>query len=219
MRTIPPTVFLAVVAMLTACGGGETSRHLATITDVCSASGENPAVCSCVADSLQATVGDEGVAAMAGYLRAVETAEDDATRRELMMSVAANPTLMQALEQSGVLSVSCERIAASSPVEAGGGQLAGVYLPQLGDVPASERRLAAATADRRWEFTADGKVTTYSQAGARRWSYRVRGKEIQLTGSAPETQGERRRFTFHADGRCIWDGSGNSSVDMRFCPG
>jgi hypothetical protein len=100
----------------------------------------------------------------------------------------------------------------------GGGKLAGVYLPYFGDVPADSRGLAAATADRQWEFSEDGVVVTHSQRGAQRWSYEIRGSEIRLQGLGPSNQGERRRFTFAQDKRCIWDGRGNPPIDTRFCP-
>jgi hypothetical protein len=216
MRVI---ALLMTTALLVACGGGEAGRHVATITDACVASGEDRAACACVADSLRASLSDEGLASIGDYLVAIDAAADDAARREIAMGVRDNPVLVDALEDAARLGPVCEQaIAAGGEASGGDGTLSGVYLPQLGDVPASERRLAASAADRRWEFSADGKVTTHSQGGARRWTYRVRGKEIQLTGAGSETQGERRRFTFHADGRCIWDGRGNSSVDMRFCP-
>lgn len=216
MRLLSP---LISVVLLTACGG-EAARHIATITNVCSANGENPAECACVADSLKVSVGEDGLAAMANYLGSIDAAKTEAARRDIAMGVRDNATLMRALEDAARLGTVCAQAVAAGDVasEAGNGVLTGVYLPQLGDVPASERRLAASAADRRWEFTADGKVTTHSQGGARRWNYAVRGKEIRLTGAGPETQGERRLFTFHSDGRCIWDGRGNSSVDMRFCP-
>lgn len=223
MRASSALSLLSAATLLAACGGG-TNPHVATIANSCTASGEDPATCSCVADSLVATLSDEGLTAIAGYLESFDAAEDDAARGRIAMSAFANPVLVEALEEAGRLDPICARAVAASAADRDEddddrGALAGTYLPQLGDVPASERRLAAAAADRRWEFTADGKVTTYSQGGARRWTYQVRGKEIRLTGAGAETQGERRRFTFHADGRCIWDGRGNSSVDMRFCPG
>jgi hypothetical protein len=207
-------------ALLLACGGGEASRHVATITNTCAESGEDRAACACVADSLRASLDDEGLAATAGFFAAIEAATSDAERSEIAMAVRDNEAVLGALDDIARISPICERLIAADGDDSGAaGALSGTYLPQLGDFPASERRLAASAADRRWEFSADGKVTTFSQGGARRWTYQVRGKEIRLTGAGSETRGERRRFTFHADGRCIWDGSGNSSVDMRFCPG
>ena len=95
--------------------------------------------------------------------------------------------------------------------------LTGTYLPNFANVSPSDIRLARASADRSWVFSPDGTVVTTSQRGALKWRYEVRGKEIRLRGADSRNQGESRRFTF-ADKGCIWDGSGRSSVDTRFCP-
>jgi hypothetical protein len=214
----------AAIILLSACGS-ETSRHVTAITNVCAVTGD-PAVCACVADSLATILDTDGLASMAGFMESLAAAEGDEAQGVVAMSALQNPVLLQGLQEGERLDPLCKQLVASGGAAsegrrnggAGGQSLSGTYLPQLGDVPVSERRLAAATADRRWEFSDDGTVTTYSQAGARRWTWAVRGKEIRLTGAGPETRGERRRFTLHSDGRCIWDGSGTSSADMRFCP-
>ena len=214
---------LSLALTVVACQS-EADRHLAAITDACTSSGDDPAECSCVADSLGQMLDQDELAAMAGFFENLEAAESDEQRGMLSMGAMGNPVLVKGMQSAERLSRVCRRLVAASGSESsdrgrgGNRNLVGTYVPQLGDVPASERRLAAAAADRRWEFTEDGKVTTHSQGGARRWTYEIRGKEIRLTGAGPETRGERRLFTFHSDGRCIWDGRGNSSVDMRFCP-
>ncbi len=221
MRLAPLIYPMSFALAIVACQS-EADRHLAVITDSCTSSGENPAECSCVADSLKDILDGEGLAAMATFFENLDAAESDEQRGMLTMGALGNPALVKGMQSVERLSGACRRLVAASGSESSdrGGKrtLTGTYVPQLGDVPASERRLAAAAADRRWEFSDDGNVTTHSQGGARRWTYEVRGTEIRLTGAGPETQGERRLFTFHNDGRCIWDGRGNSSVDMRFCP-
>ncbi len=215
----------SAVVLLGACGGGG-SKHVARITEACASEGENRAQCACLADSLATILDEEGLAAMATYVESYAAADGDQAKGMVAMSAFGDSVLLGALQETERLAPLCQRLVSAGGTasdgagksKGGGPSLSGTYVPQLGDVPASERRLAAAAADRRWEFSDDGTVTTYSQGGARRWTWEVRGKEIRLTGAGPETRGERRLFTFHSDGRCIWDGRGNSSVDMRFCP-
>jgi len=96
----------------------------------------------------------------------------------------------------------------------GGEPLEGTYYPQH---PPGATRFDRSMSDTRWEFYPGNLVTTYpSQGMPRPWKYEIRGNEIRMTGSGPNTQGERRRFTFAENG-CIWDGSGRSSVDTLFC--
>ncbi len=215
----------SAILLLGACGGGG-SKHVARITEACASDGENRAQCACLADSLATILDEEGLAAMATYVESYAAAEGDQAKGMVAMSAFGDSVLLGALQETERLAPLCQRLATAEGTDSEGTEknrgrgpsLSGTWVPQLGDVPASERRLAAAAADRRWEFSDDGTVTTFSQGGARRWTWEVRGKEIRLTGAGPETRGERRLFTFHSDGRCIWDGRGNSSVDMRFCP-
>lgn len=207
--------------LLAACGS-EASRHAAILTDGCVELGDDRPICACIADTLVATLDQETLADLSDYMTSLVAAKDDDARTVIAMSAFQNPTLVTGLQSVEQAANTCGPIVAAAEGEgdddaSGNSNLAGTWVPQLGDVPASERRLAAAAADRRWEFTADGKVTTHSQAGARNWTYQVRGKEILLQGADSRTRGERRRFTWTNDGNCIWDGSGNSSVDMRFC--
>jgi hypothetical protein len=95
-----------------------------------------------------------------------------------------------------------------------GAQLSGAYVPQF--APGASR-FDRSSADRRWEFLPDGTVVTQGHYRTVKWSYEVRGKQIRLTGIDNNNRGERRTFT-RADGECIWDGHGTSSVDVRFCP-
>lgn len=73
---------LALVVM--ACQS-EADRHLATITGSCTSSGENPAECACVADSLGEILDEEGLAAMAGFFENLDAAESDEQRGILSM--------------------------------------------------------------------------------------------------------------------------------------
>jgi hypothetical protein len=93
-------------------------------------------------------------------------------------------------------------------------RLAGAYLPRF---PPGTMRFEVSLTDRRWEFSPDGAVTTFSSGGPRPWTYEVDGRRILLAGSGASTQGERRVFTI-ADDDCIWDGTGNRSADVLFCP-
>lgn len=222
MRLTPLSYSIGLAFVVMACQS-EADRHRAALAESCTSSLGTPAECACMADSLRTILDTEELAALAGFFETLDAAESDEQRGMLSIGALGNPVLVKGMQSVERLSGVCEGLVAATgnePPDPSRGNLAlvGTYLPQLGDVPASERRLAAASADRRWEFTGDGKVTTHSQGGARRWTYQVRGREIRLTGAGPETQGERRLFTFHNDGRCIWDGRGNSSVDMRFCP-
>lgn len=207
--------------LLAACSS-EAAKQAAIITDACVELGDDKALCSCLADSMTASLDEETLTTFTSYMTSLVAADDDEARNVIAMSAFQNPALAAGIDEGVRAGRSCERIIASQVSDddasaTTGGDLAGTWVPQLGDVPVSERRLAAAAADRRWEFSADGKVTTFNQGGPRKWTYQVRGKEILLRGADSRTQGERRRFTYTRDGNCIWDGSGNSSVDMRFC--
>lgn len=220
MRWLP----VAGCLVLVACGGGQAARDEAAIAAACKADeSTNDATCDCTAAKLRASLDPETLTSVAEFVTSIAQASSQEAQGMIAMSAMGNPKLVAAMDKLGQFDKECstEVGASASPkakqVETGK-VLAGTYLPQLGDVDAGSRRLAAAAADRRWEFSEDGTVVTYSQRGAVKWTYEVRGNEIRLRGADSKSSGESRRFTYTQDGRCIWDGSGRSSVDMRFCP-
>lgn len=177
--------------LLAACSS-EAAKQAAIITDACVELGDDKALCSCLADSMVASLDQETLATFTSFMTSLVAADDDEARNVIAMSAFQNPALAVGIDEGGRVGRSCERVVASQTGDddasaADGGDLAGSWVPQLGDVPVSERRLAAAAADRRWEFSADGKVTTYSQGGPRNWTYQVRGKDIlfRMAGRTP----------------------------------
>ena len=215
---------VAASLVLGACGGGQAGRDEAAIAEACKADGKSPApVCECTAAKLREILEPESLSAMAEFVQALGEAAGEDAKRLLFMGVVSNPKLVVAMEKTATIEKQCIAEAGGKPGsvtarDAAARKLSGTYVPQLGDVDAGSRRLAAAAADRRWEFSDDGTVVTHSQRGPVKWAYEVRGKEIRLRGVDGNNRGESRRFTYTQDGRCIWDGSGRSSVDMRFCP-
>jgi len=219
MRWLP----VAGCLVLVACGGGQAARDEAAIAAACKADpGTNDATCDCTAGKLRASLDPETLTSVAEFVTSIAESSKEA-QGMIAMSAMGNPKLLAAMDKLTQFDKECATevgAAATTKDEkvATGKTLAGTYLPQLGDVDAGSRGLAAAAADRRWEFSDDGTVVTYSQRGPVKWTYVVRGNEIHLRGADSKSSGESRRFTYTQDGNCIWDGSGRSSVDMRFCP-
>jgi len=216
---------IAGCLVLVACGGGQAARDEAVIAASCKADGSaSDAACDCTAAKARAELEPETLTSVAEFVTSFdETAGNEEAQGMVALSALANPKLAAALAKMEQFIKACDADgeATAAPVTGhgkAGKKLAGTYLPQLGDVDAGSRNLAAAAADRRWEFSEDGTVLTYSQRGAVKWTYEVRGNEIRLRGADSKSSGESRRFTYTQDGRCIWDGSGRSSIDMRFCP-
>lgn len=220
MRWLP----VAGCLVLVACGGGQAARDEAAIAAACKADDStNDATCDCTAAKLRAALDPETLTSVAEFVTSIAEASNEQAQGMIAMSAMGNTKLLAAMDKLTQFDKECaaEGKAGASPVakdEGASRKLAGTYVPQLGDVDAGSRNLAAAAADRRWEFSEDGTVVTYSQRGAVKWTYEVRGNEIRLRGADAKSSGESRRFTYTQDGRCIWDGSGRSSVDMRFCP-
>lgn len=202
--------------VLAACGTTKDPHHEAIVA-ACAADGWPEAECACTAGALKAALDKESFAAFGDFAGNIAKAESDEAKAMLMFGAMSNPKLVLALEAAEKVEEGCKSQA--SPGDAQPARtIEGVYMPRLNDVHPSERRLAAAAADKKWEFSGDGTVVTYSQRGAVKWAYEVHGDEIRLVGADRHNSGERRRFTFTGEGGCIWDGSGRSSVDMRFCP-
>ena len=220
MRWLP----VAGCLVLVACGGGQAARDEAAIAASCKADeSTTDAVCDCTAAKLRAALEPETLTSVAEFLTSLDEASNEEAQGVIARSAMGNTNLLAAMDKLTQFDKECaaEAKAGAAPAakdEGASPKLAGTYLPQLGDVDAGSRNLAAAAADRRWEFSEDGTVVTYSQRGPVKWSYEVRGTEIRLRGADGKSSGESRRFTYAQDGRCIWDGSGRSSVDMRFCP-
>lgn len=220
MRWLP----VAGCLVLVACGGGQAARDEAAIAAACKADDStDDATCDCTAAKLRASLDPETLTSVAELVTSMAEASGAEAQGMIAMSAMGNTKLVAAMDKLTQFDRQC---AAEANAKGSSGDekvetrktLAGTYLPQLGDVDASSRRLAAAAADRRWEFSEDGTVVTYSQRGPVKWTYEVRGNEIRLRGADSKSSGESRRFTYTQDGNCIWDGSGRSSVDMRFCP-
>ncbi|MCR9225628.1 MAG: hypothetical protein NXH70_16285 [Hyphomonas sp.] len=95
----------------------------------------------------------------------------------------------------------------------GGEALEGAYYPQFGP---GANRLGMALTDQSWTFSADGTVVTTSESGARPWTYKVRGKKVELSGASDRNAGEKRVLTI-GDNGCIWDGPANRSDKIAFC--
>lgn len=220
MRWLP----VAGCLVLVACGGGQAARDEAAIAAACKADkATTDAECDCTAAKLRAALEPETLTTVAEFLTSLDEASNEEAQGVIAMSAMANTKLLAAMDKLTQFNKECAAegktgAAPAAKVEGASRKLAGTYLPQLGDVDAGSRNLAAAAADRRWEFSEDGTVVTYSQRGPVKWAYEVRGDEIRLRGADSKSSGESRRFTYTQDGRCIWDGSGRSSVDMRFCP-
>jgi hypothetical protein len=220
MRWLP----VAGCLVLVACGGGQAARDEAAIAASCKADrSTTDAVCDCTAAKLRAALEPETLTSVAEFLTSLDEASNEQAQGVIAMSAMSNTKLLAAMDKLTQFNKECaaEGKAGAVPAAQDEGpsrKLAGTYVPQLGDVDAGSRNLAAAAADRRWEFSEDGTVVTHSQRGPVKWSYEVRGNEIRLRGADAKSSGESRRFTYTQDGRCIWDGSGRSSVDMRFCP-
>lgn len=217
MRWLP----VAGCLVLVACGGGQAARDEAAIAASCKLDDSTTdAVCDCTAAKLRAALEPETLTSVAEFLTSLDEASNEEAQGVIAMSAMANTKLLAGMDKLTQFNKECaaEGNGGAVPTAQASKKLAGTYLPQLGDVDAGSRNLAAAAADRRWEFSEDGTVVTHSQRGPVKWTYEVRGNEIRLRGADSKSSGESRRFTYTQDGRCIWDGSGRSSVDMRFCP-
>lgn len=95
----------------------------------------------------------------------------------------------------------------------GGSTLEGIYYPQFGP---DANRLDRALTDQSWRFSADGSVVTTSEGGERQWTYKIKGKNVHLSGASDRNSGQKRVLTIDENG-CIWDGSGNLSGKIAFC--